>query len=512
MLHRSRSHRGQGLAEYGLLIAMILGIMVLVVPTIGLGYGYINSSVSSAINSAIGGGGDNGGGGNNPTPTPNGAAPTGYATDVSVDNSLSYVSGTHWDPNADVTVTYSGTLLGDFAVGANGDSDAYTSMYLNLTDVGSYTLLFTSGTKSATYTVNVSATALPWARADDTSVGGATNLYAGDFAPNANITVTYTSGPDSGQALGTFQVDASGGTTDPVPMTVDSHLSPGDYNLLFSAGSQTAATVLGIEAPVGSGGGTVPPPVPIEINPAPGYSEKITGTGFCPGTMVQALYDGNLTGDQVAADSSGNVSISVTIPSDAVGGSDHTLSLRGTTDCSGNSGEVTSPGVHIHITIADPCSDPGTVMTDYSPSYPIVQAAIDQGGSGQITGQYQITQCADSRSLVRVDVTMSFSGTDLSNVVESGLGVPMPGDATTTDVEANFSTCTNHDFTGAPVVGTVAITTDTMGPTNYSVAICNDRMYPIDSASQEVSASIIGENTGGGYAGVVHFEVSYRSW
>ena len=42
---------------------MILGILVLVVPTIGLGYSYLNSAVGSTINGAIGGG--EGG----PTPT-----------------------------------------------------------------------------------------------------------------------------------------------------------------------------------------------------------------------------------------------------------------------------------------------------------------------------------------------------------------------------------------------------------------------------------------------------------
>ena len=80
MLRRSKSHRGQGLTEYGMLLTVMCVVLVLVLPAISLGWGTINSAIGSTINSAIGG--PSGGipsptpGGGNPTPTPGGGTPS----------------------------------------------------------------------------------------------------------------------------------------------------------------------------------------------------------------------------------------------------------------------------------------------------------------------------------------------------------------------------------------------------------------------------------------------------
>jgi hypothetical protein len=115
-----------------LLIALILGILVLVVPTIGLGYGYLNSSVSSAINSAIGGG-------VTPTPTPGGgtpsptpAPPVTYRAAVLATNPLAYwrLGETSGTTAVDEMGANNGTYVGSPTLGVAGllTGDSNTAM------------------------------------------------------------------------------------------------------------------------------------------------------------------------------------------------------------------------------------------------------------------------------------------------------------------------------------------------------------------------------------------------
>ena len=170
MLRRSKSHRGQGLAEYGLLIAMILGILVLVVPTIGAGYAYINSAVGSTINSAIGGGGNGGnpssapsGGSPSsspsgaPTPPPNtGGNPPVITDPTPIGGNLEEVIAEGFCPNTPVSAFLDGTILlqseltndawGDSVLSDdNGKVDMYVQLPSNLTAHSTHTIAL-SGT------------------------------------------------------------------------------------------------------------------------------------------------------------------------------------------------------------------------------------------------------------------------------------------------------------------------------------------------------------------------------
>jgi hypothetical protein len=80
-------------------------------------------------------------------------------------------------------------------------------------------------------------------------------------------------------------------------------------------------------------------------DPAPplGGTDRINGAGYCPGTPVQALWSGGPIGDPVNADDNGQVSVSFTVPSDAIIGSTYPVTLQGKTDCGGGSVVDTGP-------------------------------------------------------------------------------------------------------------------------------------------------------------------------
>jgi hypothetical protein len=166
-----------------LLIALVLGILVLVVPTIGLGYGYINSSVSSAINSAIGGGNGGGGGGGGGTPSPTPAPPVTYRAAVLATYPVGYwrLGETSGTTAVDEMGTYNGTYVGFPTLGATGLLTGDSNTAVTLTAGQHLTVPVASnfsGTTSWTFAawIDVDPTYLSYSRVFEIDDGSGGNL------------------------------------------------------------------------------------------------------------------------------------------------------------------------------------------------------------------------------------------------------------------------------------------------------------------------------------------------
>jgi hypothetical protein len=291
-----KRQRGQGLIEYALIILLLVGF---------LGGGVIVAkdpilSLFNGLNGPVNGGSPTPGTSGNPapTPTPNGSAPTEQTTAVFPPN-YTYVSGANWSANATVIVTFAsgdwiGQELGSFTVGPDGGNNN-TPVYVNggLAS-GSYGLLFTSGNQTATATLNILDSAPPQGWASDTGVGGNTTVGGQSWAADATVTVTYASGPDSGQTLGTFTVNSYGNTyrtsSNGTSMAVDPALSVGAYSLSLVSGAQTAVVTLNINGPQG-----------YASDAGVGDNTELSGYYWAPNATVTVTYtsgpdSGNLLG------------------------------------------------------------------------------------------------------------------------------------------------------------------------------------------------------------------------
>jgi hypothetical protein len=117
---------------------------------------------------------------------------------------------------------------------------------------------------------------------------------------------------------------------------------PCDSNSTTPPGGPTPPPGGPTPTPCVSNCGIVVNPIPPTLGP--GQLLDKSGSGFCPATPVYVKYDATILipeGGQAYADADGNVTVTVSVPADAVLGSSHTITLSGKTDCGG--GEVLGP-------------------------------------------------------------------------------------------------------------------------------------------------------------------------
>jgi Flp pilus assembly pilin Flp len=213
---RHRSRHGQSTVEYGLLLALVCGVLIIALPAFSLGLGYLNSTVNSTISSAIGGAGG-GGGGAGPSPTPGTGGHAPKITDPTpVGNEMEKVTAEGFCANTPVSAYLDGTTL----LQATADGSSWGDSVLSdpTGAVLMYVRLPFDLTPSSSHAITLTGLAgcdgggsggAPITTPPDTFTVGA--VFLNNLAINSGCTDNFERGPSVDSGFGTSS--ACGGAT-----------------------------------------------------------------------------------------------------------------------------------------------------------------------------------------------------------------------------------------------------------------------------------------------------------
>ena len=341
--------------------------------------------------------------------------PTLRASSGSLGDTIS-VTGSVFQAGETVSLYLDSTASTPFATVTAGDCSVSTSFTVPEATYGSYSIIAVGQSSGRTGSTTFSI--LPTTRI--LSSGSTFGLYGFGFGAGETVTVHLDS--PTGTVVGSA-VANSKGSFSPVIFS-----KPSISHRLYAVGQSTGATAYSVYV--------VPPSLSSNRSSGiPGSSATITGSNFGPSETVAALWDcmsASCTGDLVAgtatADSSGNVSIPITIPSTAMPGSSHTIGVLGQSSTAfGTLGFSLPP---VGLLIDRNSGIPGSSVTITGANFGVGEtvAALWSCSYATCTGSQTMgTGTADGSGAVTINATIPASATPGSTNTIGVLGQSSKG-------------------------------------------------------------------------------------
>ena len=326
------------------------------------------------------------------------------------------VTGSVFQARETVSLYLDSTASTPLATVTAGDCSVSTSFSVPEATYGSHSIIAVG--QSSGQTGSTSFSILPTTRI--LSSGSTFGLYGFGFGAGETVTVHLDS--PTGTVVGSA-VANSKGSFSPVIFS-----KPSISHRLYAVGQSTGATAYSLYV--------VPPSLSSNRSSGiPGSSASITGSNFGPGETVAALWNcmsASCTGDLVAgtatADSSGNVSIPITIPSTAMPGSSHTIGVLGqSTTAFGTLGFSLPPvGLLIDHSSGIPGSSATITGSNFGPGETVT--ALWDCTSASCTGATTVgTATSDSSGNVSIPITIPSTATPGSSHAIGVLGQSSKG-------------------------------------------------------------------------------------
>jgi len=356
------------------------------------------------------------------------------------------VTGSVFQAGETVTLYLDSTASTPFAtVTASGDCSLSTSFGVPEAIYGSHRIIAVG--QSSGQTASTTFSILPTTRI--LSSGSTFGLYGFGFGASETVTVHLDS--PTGTVVGSA-VANSKGSFSPVIFS-----KPSISHRLYAVGQSTGATAFSVYV-------VTPSLSSNRSSGIPGSSATITGSNFGPGETVTALWDcmsASCTGDLVAgtatADSSGNVSIPITIPLSAAPGTQHTIGVLGqSTAAFGTLGFSLPP---VGLLIDRNSGIPGSSVTITGSNFGVGEtvAALWSCSYATCTGSQTMgTGTADGSGAVTINATIPASATPGSTNTIGVLGQSSKGFRTLSFSLPNVSASINPGYGTAGSQATVS--------------------------------------------------------
>jgi len=356
------------------------------------------------------------------------------------------ISGSVFQAGETVSLYLDSTASTPFAsVTATGGCALASSFTVPEATYGSHSIIAvgqSSGqTGSAPFSINPTTRIL--------SSGSTFGLYGFGFGAGETVTVRFDS--PTGTVVGSA-VANSKGSFSPVIFS-----KPSISHRLYAVGQSTGATAYSVYV-------VTPSLNSNRSSGIPGSSATITGSNFGPGETVAALWDcmsASCTGDLVAgtatADSSGNVSIPITVPLSAAPGMQHTIGVLGqSTTAFGTLGFSLPP---VGLLIDHNSGIPGSSVTITGSNFGVGEtvAALWSCSWATCTGSQTMgTGTADGSGAVTIHATIPASATPGSTNTIGVLGQSSKGFGTLSFSLPNVSASINPGYGTAGSKATIS--------------------------------------------------------